>query len=120
MICVDLMAFALDVKAPATIILVSGDKDFACESSLLSLPLLRSHTNEYIDVLSTLRNRRYKVILVTMMSNISVSLTAQADEVLDWRRDVLRLQVPPPMVASRIHSLPAKPGTHKRPLESSE
>lgn len=38
MMIVDMLGWCLDVKPPATIILISGDRDFAC-----SLPLLLAH-----------------------------------------------------------------------------
>lgn len=87
MILVDMLTFALDTKAPATVVLVSGDKDFACPSLLLPPFLL---LNPPADALGTLRNRRYKVIVIAPES-ASESLRAQADQVLDWRCGVLEM-----------------------------
>ncbi|TPX63068.1 hypothetical protein SpCBS45565_g06899 [Spizellomyces sp. 'palustris'] len=72
MMIVDMMAFALDNGPPATIVLISGDRDFAY-------------------ALSTLRNRQYHIILLTGKQGAHLSLKAQAHEVLDWRVDVLRM-----------------------------
>lgn len=50
-----------------------------------------------LDCLSTMRNRRYRVILISPnASNLSSTLKSQADEVLDWRIDVLKL---PPLAS---------------------
>ncbi|KNC99136.1 uncharacterized protein SPPG_05395 [Spizellomyces punctatus DAOM BR117] len=72
MMIVDMMAFALDNRPPATVILISGDRDFAY-------------------ALSTLRNRQYHIILLTGKQGAHLSLKAQAHEVLDCRVDVLKM-----------------------------
>lgn len=61
---VDMLGYAMDNPAPTTIVLISGDRDFAY-------------------ALSFLRLRRYRVILLTL-PNAHISLTAQATVCLDW------------------------------------
>ncbi|KAF9246595.1 NYN domain-containing protein [Melanogaster broomeanus] len=66
MILVDMVAFAVDHPAPATIILIAGDRDYAY-------------------ALSILRLRNYKVILVVPSSpHIPSCLESQASLVIDW------------------------------------
>ncbi|KAH9951372.1 NYN domain-containing protein [Amylocystis lapponica] len=69
MIIVDMLAYALDMPAPATIILISGDRDFAYAVSVLCL-------------------RRYNVVLLAP-SNASPRLKSQATELFTWPGDVL-------------------------------
>ncbi|KAG2020706.1 hypothetical protein CC2G_006015 [Coprinopsis cinerea AmutBmut pab1-1] len=76
MMLVDMLAHAIDHPAPRTFILISGDRDFAY-------------------ALSTLRLRRYKVVLVTL-PNAHASLKAQATTCLDWFTDVVDIITPPP------------------------
>ncbi|KAF8894338.1 NYN domain-containing protein, partial [Gymnopilus junonius] len=64
MIIVDMFAHAIDTPAPSTVVLITGDRDFAY-------------------AVSTLRLRRYRVVLLTL-SNAHASLTAQASICLDW------------------------------------
>lgn len=64
-----MLAYALDHAAPATIILITGDRDFAY-------------------ALSILRLRQYHVVLVTL-PGAHWSLTAQASECIDWHGGVL-------------------------------
>ena len=59
----------MDNSAPSTIILISGDRDFAY-------------------ALSVLRLRRYRVILVTL-PNAHATLTAQASVCFDWVSEIL-------------------------------
>jgi hypothetical protein len=68
---VDIMAFIKDNPAPTTIILISGDRDFAY-------------------LLSTIRWRKYNVVLITNSSMTHESLTAPASLVYDWKSDVLK------------------------------
>jgi hypothetical protein len=72
---VDIMAFIKDIPPPATIILISGDRDFAY-------------------LLSTLRWRKYKVVLISNSFMTHESLTAQASLVYDWQSDILKAQPP--------------------------
>ena len=64
-----MLAHAIDNPAPSTIVLISGDRDFAY-------------------ALSTLRLRRYRVVLITL-PNAHSSLRAQASLCFDWISDVL-------------------------------
>lgn len=64
-----MLAYAIDNPAPSTIILITGDRDFAYAMSILRL-------------------RQYQVILVTL-PNAHSSLTAQASMCIDWYSDVL-------------------------------
>ena len=70
---VDIMAFIKDNSPPATIILISGDRDFAY-------------------LLSTLRWRKYKVVLISNSFMTHESLTAQASVVYDWQSEILKAQ----------------------------
>ena len=63
------MAFAIDNPAPATVILVSGDRDFAYAASVLRL-------------------RRYRVVIIAP-TNLHMSLKAQASVFIDWNHDIL-------------------------------
>ena len=68
---VDIMAFIKDTTPPATIILISGDRDFAY-------------------LLSTVRWRKYQVVLISNSFMTHESLTAQASVVYDWQSDILK------------------------------
>ncbi|KAL6309112.1 NYN domain-containing protein [Sparassis latifolia] len=84
MILVDMLTYAIDNSAPATIILISGDRDFVYAVSVLGL-------------------RRYRVILLSPVA-AHVSLKAQAAEVFDWPGYV----VPVPEKAA-VSSCPSTP-----------
>lgn len=74
MLQADMMAYALDNAAPATIILITGDRDFAYAVSLL-------------------RRRRYRVVLIChMQPGPHRSLSAQVDERVDWSTRILDLK----------------------------
>ena len=64
-----MLAHAIDNPAPSTIVLISGDRDFAY-------------------ALSILRLRRYNIVLITL-SNAHPSLKAQASLCFDWISDVI-------------------------------
>ena len=64
-----MLAYAIDNQAPSTIVLISGDRDFAYGLAMLRL-------------------RRYRVVLITL-SNAHPSLRAQASLCFDWISDVL-------------------------------
>jgi hypothetical protein len=64
-----MLSYAIDNAAPATIILISGDRDF-------------------VYAVSVLRQRRYKIILIAPPSAHS-SLKSQASIVFDWNLDIL-------------------------------
>ena len=66
-----MLAFAVDRAAPATIILISGDRDYAY-------------------AVSTLKLRKYQVILVVPSPQSSLCLQSQASLVIDWGAAVLR------------------------------
>ncbi|KAJ2929214.1 hypothetical protein H1R20_g7892, partial [Candolleomyces eurysporus] len=69
MIIVDMLTHAMDNPAPATILLISGDRDYAY-------------------AISVLRLRQYDVVLVTH-ANAHSSLTSQASVCFDWATDIL-------------------------------
>ncbi len=71
---VDMLAYALDNPAPSTVVLITGDRDFAYAFSVLKL-------------------RRYRTILVTL-PNAHASLTFQASIRFDWYRDVVNSAIP--------------------------
>ena len=64
-----MLAYAIDNPAPSTVVLISGDRDFAY-------------------ALSILRFRRYRIVLITH-SNAHQSLRAQASTSFDWVSEVL-------------------------------
>ena len=66
-----MLAFAVDHPAPATIILITGDRDYAY-------------------AVSTLKLRKYQVILVVPSPQTSPSLESQASLAIDWGAAVLR------------------------------
>lgn len=68
---VDMLTYAIDRPAPATIVLISGDRDFAYAASVLRL-------------------RRYSVVVVSLNTRgVHPSLTAQANACLDWNADIM-------------------------------
>jgi len=71
------MAFIKDTPPPATVVLISGDRDFAY-------------------LLSTIRWRKYNVVLISNSFMTHESLTIQASVAYDWRSDILKLQARPP------------------------
>ncbi|KAI0948335.1 hypothetical protein AcW1_005575 [Taiwanofungus camphoratus] len=85
MMIVDMMAYAIDTPAPATIVLISGDRDFAYAVSVLSL-------------------RRYRVILIAP-SVAHDGLKGRADVVYHWPNDVL-----PKMMAASNQKAPFTKG----------
>ncbi|KAF7338466.1 hypothetical protein MVEN_02072600 [Mycena venus] len=71
MIMVDMLAYAMDHPAPATLILISGDRDFAYAVSVLRL-------------------RRYEVVIISLpLPGTHISLKSQASLCLDWNSEVL-------------------------------
>ena len=66
-----MLAFAIDHHSPATVILVAGDRDYAY-------------------AMSTLRLRRYNVVLIVPSANVPESLMSQASVVIDWNYAILR------------------------------
>lgn len=72
---VDMLAYAIDNPAPATIILITGDRDFAYAMSIL-------------------RMRQYQVILVTL-PNAHFSLTAPASIYVLYSDMLSKVEQPP-------------------------
>jgi hypothetical protein len=64
-----MLAYAIDNQAPTTIILITGDRDFAYAVSVLRL-------------------RRYRIVIIAPPI-IHISLKLQASVLVDWRRDIL-------------------------------
>lgn len=64
-----MLAYAIDTPAPATLVLISGDRDF-------------------VYAVSVLRWRQYRVVLVAPDS-AHCSLRSQASTTLDWEYDIL-------------------------------
>lgn len=60
-----MLAFAIDNPPPATIVLISGDKDF-------------------VYALGVLRNRRYNIVLVVPSRGAPIILRSQANTILEW------------------------------------
>jgi hypothetical protein len=98
---VDMLAYAIDNQAPSTIVLISGDRDFAYGLAMLRL-------------------RRYRVVLITL-SNAHPSLRAQASLCFDWISDVLE-HVDPSLshqpIPLRHGKASSPPSHHKFDLES--
>ncbi|KAI0831050.1 NYN domain-containing protein [Trametes gibbosa] len=91
MMMVDMMAHAIDNPAPATIILISGDRDFVYAVSILSL-------------------RQYKIVLLAPR-NAHNGLKGQADVVYNWPDDFLPEL---PAVALSAASAPPPSGQGRR------
>ena len=81
-----MLAYAIDNPAPSTIILITGDRDFAYAMSILRL-------------------RQYRVVLVTL-PNAHLSLTAQASKRIDWYSEVLN-QVEQPVARTPNTNIPS-------------
>ena len=81
------MAFIKDTPPPATVILISGDRDFAY-------------------LLSTVRWRKYGVVLISNSFMTHESLTVQASAVYDWKSDILKTRPSskPPLLGSHTLS----------------
>ncbi|TRM61744.1 NYN domain-containing protein [Schizophyllum amplum] len=86
MLLVDMMCYAWDNPLPCTIIVVSGDRDFAY-------------------AMAALRLRNYRIILISPAeNNPHVSLHSQASRVYDWRTEVLGLKSAPMKNPSKPYS----------------
>ncbi|KAL4067554.1 NYN domain-containing protein [Scleroderma citrinum] len=72
MIMVDMLTFAMDHPPPATVFLITSDRDYAY-------------------AVSTLRLRKYRVILIT--PKVTACLEAQASAVVDWSVALTRLNL---------------------------
>ena len=85
-----MLAYAIDNPAPSTIVLISGDRDFAY-------------------ALSILRFRRYRIVLIPL-PNAHQSLRAQASISFDWVSEVLE------PVDPALSNQPTSP--HRRKISS--
>ena len=90
---VDMLAYAMDNPAPSTIVLISGDRDFAYALSLLRL-------------------RRYRVVLITL-PNAHQSLRAQASISFDWASEVLEPIDPTLPTSPRHRKISSPPAQDK-------
>ncbi|KAI0637224.1 NYN domain-containing protein [Trametes polyzona] len=87
MMIVDMLTYAIDNPAPATVVLISGDRDF-------------------VYAVSVLRLRRYRVVVVAPYS-AHTSLKSQASTVLDWDTDIMRRTTARSMMAPEaVHQAP--------------
>ena len=95
------MAFIKDNPPPATVVLISGDRDFAY-------------------LLSTVRWRKYNVVLISNPFMTHESLTAQASVAYDWKSDILKTQPPPkpPLLGSQTLPFTASLTTPQEPDNS--
>ncbi|KAI0747883.1 NYN domain-containing protein [Daedaleopsis nitida] len=84
MMIVDMLTYAIDNPAPATIVLISGDRDF-------------------VYAVSVLRLRKYRVVLVAPNS-AHASLKSQASVLLDWDTDIMRRTTVRPQTLEASHA----------------
>ncbi|KAH8117392.1 NYN domain-containing protein [Phellopilus nigrolimitatus] len=70
MMLVDMLAFAIDSPAPATIVLITGDRDFAYAAAILRL-------------------RGYEVIIIASSFIAHASLKSQGCRLYDWQKVVV-------------------------------
>ena len=89
---VDMLAFATDNSAPAIVLLISGDGDF-------------------LYAVSTLRLRKYDIVLLAPAQCSHLGLKAQSTAVYDWPRDVLCVELPVPSYAVLTGSVMMTPVT---------
>ena len=89
-----MLAYAIDVPSPSTIVLITGDRDFAYALSVLKL-------------------RRYHVVLITL-PNAHTTITYQASQCFDWIQDVINS---PPV--QTVHTSPWSPQSIPEPAASS-
>ena len=95
---VDMMAYAIDTQAPATIILISGDRDFVYAVSVLCL-------------------RQYRLVVLAPHA-AHASLKAQASVVYHWPADVLPDEPSPDVAKPRSTTIPDYFRTRSDPLSS--
>ncbi|KZT65465.1 DUF537-domain-containing protein [Daedalea quercina L-15889] len=96
MMIVDMMAYAIDTQAPATIILISGDRDFVYAVSVLCL-------------------RQYRLIVLAPHA-AHASLKAQASVVFHWPADVMPDEQSSDGVKSRSGIMPDRSRSVPLPL----
>ncbi|KAI5124537.1 hypothetical protein M0805_003060 [Coniferiporia weirii] len=75
---VDMLAFAIDRRPPATIVLITGDRDFTYAVSILKL-------------------RGYEVVVIVPHTIAHLSLKVQAGRLFEWQRDVIGSSVVEPL-----------------------
>ncbi|KAH9853985.1 NYN domain-containing protein [Lenzites betulinus] len=96
MMIVDMLTYAIDNPAPATIVLISGDRDFVYAVSVLCL-------------------RRYRVVVVAPYTAHN-SLQSQASVVLDWEVDIMGRTPPrPPAPGMYYNPPPTDDALHRSP-----
>ncbi|KAF9466395.1 NYN domain-containing protein [Collybia nuda] len=92
MLIVDMITHIIDNPAPATLVLISGDRDYAY-------------------AVSTLRLRRYRVVVICP-PRTHISLTTQASVHLDWDSEVLGEvpldDLPPPTLSNHQPITPSR------------
>ncbi|KAI0637225.1 NYN domain-containing protein [Trametes polyzona] len=99
MMIVDMLTYAIDNPAPATIVLISGDRDF-------------------VYAVSVLRLRKYRVVVVAPFAAHG-SLKSQASVVLDWEADIMRRTTVRPPVPEAYYQAPADDVSHRSPRRPS-
>ncbi|KAI8998864.1 NYN domain-containing protein [Trametes punicea] len=95
MMIVDMLTYAIDNPAPATIVLISGDRDF-------------------VYAVSVLRLRRYRVVVVAPYT-AHASLKSQASMVLDWEADIMRKTTTRSHGAAEAYQAHADDAQHRSP-----
>ncbi|OJT14140.1 hypothetical protein TRAPUB_9251 [Trametes pubescens] len=95
MMIVDMLTYAIDNPAPATVVLISGDRDF-------------------VYAVSVLRLRRYRVVVVAPYT-AHASLKSQASAVLDWEADIMRRTTVRPPAPEPYHQAPQDDALHRSP-----
>lgn len=92
---VDMLTYAIDNPAPATVVLISGDRDF-------------------VYAVSVLRLRRYRVVVVAPYT-AHASLKSQASTVLDWEADIMRRTSVRPQAPEPYYQAPPDDALHRSP-----
>ncbi|KAL1947586.1 hypothetical protein VTO73DRAFT_13310 [Trametes versicolor] len=95
MMIVDMLTYAIDNPAPATVVLISGDRDF-------------------VYAVSVLRLRRYRVVVVAPNS-AHASLKSQASVVLDWEVHIMRRTLPRLLAPEANLQAPTDDVLHRSP-----
>ncbi|EIW60611.1 DUF537-domain-containing protein [Trametes versicolor FP-101664 SS1] len=95
MMIVDMLTYAIDNPAPATVVLISGDRDF-------------------VYAVSVLRLRRYRVVVVAPNS-AHTSLKSQASVVLDWEAHIMRRTLPRLLAPEANLQAPTDDVLHRSP-----
>ncbi|KAJ8599071.1 hypothetical protein CTAYLR_007601 [Chrysophaeum taylorii] len=90
---VDMLVFALDHRSPATLVLISGDRDFSV-------------------TLSRLSDRGYRIVLVHPQGHLSPTLYSVADFVHSWLD--IQGEKPESSVATQLADLLSRSSTRKK------